>query len=252
MTVDLRSTATIRTPEGRWLRIRPQDQLWLLRAVEAEGAPREMVAQALVNRWAYLVDHGYAQHFPTLASLVRAYAQPVNPRWYPGGDLHTGALERGQDTEARARTRRDVHSTRSAFAASTRAAVRRAMLGQLTLPPGVVHYSVPRDSDDWKRLEIIPGERGRTNAFYAAEGSEGYLYTPIKGHSPRGGRSTLAALGVLLAAAVVTGGVVLYRAKKSAPGDGFSGGQSKSVTAMKQDFSAHPQPKPLERKAIGA
>lgn len=251
MTVELRSTGAIRTPEGKFLRIRPQDQLWLLRAVEAEGAPKEMVAQALVNRWAYLYDHGYAEQYPTLASLVRAYAQPVNPRWFPGGDLHVRALERGQDTEQRAAKRRDVHSTRSLFSASTRAAVRRAMGGPLTLPAGVVHYSVPRDSDDWKRLEIIPGERGRTNAFYAAEGSRGALYTPLKGQST-GGRTSLAALGVVLATAVVVAGAVMYRAKKAAPGDGVSEGQAKAVTAMKQAFSPTNQPtKPLERQAIG-
>lgn len=84
------------------------DRLWLARAVAAEGPPQPMVARALVNLFMMQRSKGSTQ---TLAHLVRAYAQPVNPRWMPGGDLHIAALEKGEDTEAQA-SRRLAHSSR--------------------------------------------------------------------------------------------------------------------------------------------
>lgn len=79
-----------------------EDRLWLLRAVVAEGKPEPMVARALVNLFMLQRSKGSGQ---TLSKLVRAYAQPVNPRWFPDGDLHQAALANGQDTAARAAQR---------------------------------------------------------------------------------------------------------------------------------------------------
>lgn len=99
------------------------DRLWLSRAVEAEGRPQPMVARALVNLFMRARAGGSHQ---TLADLVRSYAQPVNPRWYPDGDLFR-AHERSAWEQKQAETRRDVHSTKMVFSPVTNAAVERAL-----------------------------------------------------------------------------------------------------------------------------
>ncbi len=125
-----------------------KDRLWLLRAVEGEGPDQTQVAQVLTNRFLYLrarLPNAYA----TLADLVRAYSQPVNPRWMRGGDKWDAAWSRAK-TEAK-RTellaldkRRRAHSARTTFAASTEAAVTRALTaGSLDIPPTAVHFAAP-------------------------------------------------------------------------------------------------------------
>lgn len=147
--------------------------LWLARAVEAEGEPRKLVAQTLVNRWAWLLDK-QPTLYPTLAALVRAYAQPVNPRWYPDGDLFlkqlakvSGEKERNALLD-RARLRQTVHSTRSQFSAATRAAVESAMRGPILIPPGATHYAIPgREAAGFPVL--VPGGV-RENSIYGEPG----------------------------------------------------------------------------------
>ena len=168
------------TSRGHTLPWTADDALWLRRAVEREGEPREWVAQALVNRWALLKDQGRAE-YPTLASFVRAYAQPVNPRWFPDGDLHLARLEahapRGAahraDMIARAEARRDEHSTRKIFHSSTEAAVARALRGPITLPAGVTEYAA--DTPDARGRHGTPSyARPGENAFWSPHA--GVLY----------------------------------------------------------------------------
>lgn len=108
-----------------------EDVQWLLRAVEREGEPVRDVAHVLVNLFMYRRAHG--QGGSSLASLVRAYAQPVNPRWFPDGDKHLERVRNERDErmvrllEAVARDRRDEHSTRTHFRETTAAAVRAAL-----------------------------------------------------------------------------------------------------------------------------
>lgn len=135
----------ISSPKGKQLAVTADDRLWLARAVEAEGAPRDLVAQVLVNRWAWLADE-HPGLYPTLTSLVRAYAQPVNPRWYPTGDLFAKRLERAPEDErdalrAQAERREAVHSARTTFSARTDAAVTQALQGPITIPAGALHFA---------------------------------------------------------------------------------------------------------------
>ena len=108
------------------------DRLWLARAVEAEGRPQPMVARALVNLFMRARAGGSHQ---TLADLVRSYSQPVNPRWYPDGDLFKAHPRSPWETKL-AEARRDVHSTKLVFSPTTNAAVERALtspyLGDIT------------------------------------------------------------------------------------------------------------------------
>lgn len=162
------------------------DALWLRRAVEREGEPREWVAQALVNRWALLKDRGVTD-YPTLARFVRAYAQPVNPRWFPAGDLHLAQLEahapRGAahqaDMIARAQRREGEHSTRKIFHPETEAAVARALGGPLTLPAGVTDYAA--DTASARSRHGAPSyARPGENAFWSPQA--GTLYGIAPGH----------------------------------------------------------------------
>jgi hypothetical protein len=163
-----------------------EDLLWLARAVEAEGEPRVLVAQTLVNRWAWLLD----QHpglFPRLQDLVRAYAQPVNPRWFPGGDLLQKAIaeepERREVLEAAA-LRRPALAQRTEFSPATTVAVNAALQGPLSLPAGAVHYSRPKTKPAakarWDRLTMVPGVLGKSNSIYTDHGAQGVLYSVAK------------------------------------------------------------------------
>jgi len=119
-----------------------------LRAVQAEGRPRPEVARTLVNLFMYLRsgprvhqsplsdEHETAPTrpvlYPTLESLVRSYAQPVNPRWYPDGSKIRERLPSLTPADRatvlkRAAARRDVHSTRIQFDRDTHEAVERAL-----------------------------------------------------------------------------------------------------------------------------
>jgi hypothetical protein len=106
------------------------DKLWLCRAVEAEGEPRARVAEVLVNgfMWARS-DVGYR---PSLATWIRAYSQPVNPRWFVRGDLHARKMEHATPAQQaelvrHALARESIHSSRATFSSETKAAVTHAL-----------------------------------------------------------------------------------------------------------------------------
>jgi hypothetical protein len=159
------------TSRGRTYEPTDRDRLWLSRAVEAEGEPRELVAQALVNRWAWAHDLSPAK-WPDPVSMIRAYSQPVNPEWYPDGKKHQAKLakltgdKRAAELAAAPR-RRDVHSTATEFRPETVAAVRRAFDGPISLPRGVVHFAAPNDYRRRAFEVLVPGVRGKTNELYA-------------------------------------------------------------------------------------
>lgn len=106
------------------------DRLWLARAVEAEGEPRELVARALVNLFAYARTR--KAYKGSLAALVRTYAQPINPEWYETGGKFLSSLKSKSSDEvkaaiATAKRRQSVHSARVVFSDDTRAAVAAAL-----------------------------------------------------------------------------------------------------------------------------
>lgn len=66
-------------------RLSNKDILNLLRAVAHEGKPYNGVTWSLLMRFAWLYPSG---NYDTLSEFVKAYAQPINPRWFPDGDKH--------------------------------------------------------------------------------------------------------------------------------------------------------------------
>jgi hypothetical protein len=59
------------------------DRTWLARSLWREGSPRNAVAHTLLQRFAALYPK-----YSTLTKFLRAYVQPLNPNWYPGGYRH--------------------------------------------------------------------------------------------------------------------------------------------------------------------
>jgi len=171
------SRTLIVTPAGKKLRWDDEDRLWLLRAVEAEGPPRDLVAQTLVNRWAWLSDTTPGRFF-YLRELVRAYAQPVNPAWFPDGKLFLAELERAPDLQkpkmrAQAQHRAEVHAQRTVFSDATIKAVNRALVGPLSLPYGALHFAAP---------SLV---RNDLPVLVPSEGGSNVIYGESKGRGPR-------------------------------------------------------------------
>lgn len=106
------------------------DRLWLLRAVQVEGPPQPMVARALVNGFCWA--RARRRYGGQLMTWVRAYAQPVNPRWFPEGDLlarfcaNLPAPDLARERRA-AELRQTVHSECVRFSPRVGAAVRDAL-----------------------------------------------------------------------------------------------------------------------------
>jgi len=68
--------ARIQTKKGRTYQLTQEDLLWLGRAAQFEGGDNPSATLwAYAQRWALLNWRG------SLASLVRAHSQPLNPRW---------------------------------------------------------------------------------------------------------------------------------------------------------------------------
>ena len=75
------------------LGLTPQDVLIWARAVDEEGYPQVGVAWALLQRAAWLTTLGTPM---SLGALVTAYAQPINPAWFPGGPKHEAEIARDE------------------------------------------------------------------------------------------------------------------------------------------------------------
>lgn len=128
---------TVGGSKGRPYRVTPDDKLWLLRAVEQEGAPRDQVARTLVNLFVYLLNtQGATGASKDLTTLVRCYASPVNPLWYPSGAKHVlyvaklrkqGLTVKIEQENEAAKLRQTVHSTQTKFSPKTIDAVNNAL-----------------------------------------------------------------------------------------------------------------------------
>ena len=171
-----------------------EDRSTLARAVAREGKPPQAVAFALVQRFAML-----RSDWPTLANLVRAYAQPINPRWFPHGDLHLRKIRRLEgDAQAIADERRRAEN-RQRYAVQpwdelpdwARRATLQAIDGDGNPAPGAVHFAAsfaPRGADEQaakraahryaaqRNMTVVPvrgGFRRGVNWFFTVPGAAG-------------------------------------------------------------------------------
>lgn len=72
--------------------ITPEDHLWWSRAIWREGAPQIAVGHTLLQRFTYL--YSTSGIYRTLTDFLRAYCQPINPSWLPGGRLSEAKIRR--------------------------------------------------------------------------------------------------------------------------------------------------------------
>lgn len=142
---------------SRLYTVTPEDELWLLRAVEAEGPVEQQVAQTLVNCFAYLHSRK-PKSCPTLTWLIRNYAQPLNPRWYPDGDLFKRWNARDPvKYSLLAAQSRLAKSKRTNFLAGTRVAVKKALtVGPVDIPSNCTDYAAARIDASRKYREVTP------------------------------------------------------------------------------------------------
>jgi hypothetical protein len=158
------------------------DALWLARAVEAEGPVQSQVAATLVNGFCFVrARRGYKG---SLASWIRAYAQPCNPRWYTNGDLFLASIaDKSEAEKAAARTqaskRERVHSARRTFTQATQAAVSAALNGiGSTIPPTATDYAAANVNASSKGYTALADSKGGVNRLWHRPGAEtwaGYI-----------------------------------------------------------------------------
>lgn len=181
----------------------PEDVLWLRRAVEAEGPPSYRVAATLVN--GFMWARARLNSGRTLASWVRAYAQPVNPQWFVSGAKYKAALAEAQSDEERnalqnrAYLREHVHSTRTEFSDETLRAVEQALHVAPELKEAT-DYAAPSKAkgERWKALTIATPGQNRFWVRPAAIGWGGYTVSGVMVVDGRGSAALLAVIAIWL------------------------------------------------------
>jgi len=166
--------------------VRDVDVLWLLRAVQAEGLLPEQVAAVLVNGFVWNRAQGGKG---TLTDWVRAYAQPVNPKHFPGGSKYNESIANATTDEGRAaierkaKARRDVHSTRTTFTPRVQRAVASALNGSTKFPPEATDYAAPWVDASVKGYRPIGVAKANQNRLWARPGTEGWDGYAVSGAS---------------------------------------------------------------------
>jgi hypothetical protein len=126
-----------------------RDYITLARAVELEGPPEDAVAWTLLQRFAFLYPR-----YSSVAQFVEAYAQPINPNWFPSGAMHLSAVQNLQDAgklrEAELENQRAIRRVANARMplSSIRGEIRQIIealfaSGSESPYPGSVHYCAP-------------------------------------------------------------------------------------------------------------
>lgn len=157
--------------------VSPDDALWLARAVESEGAVQAQVAAVLVNGFTWARSRGSKM---SLAAWVRAYAQPVNPRWFENGDLYLASIKNVSNPDelkaaaAAARRRQAVHSSRMNFSAGTQSAVLAALNGRSEIPANATDYAAPTLDATHKGYTPLEEPQAGRNRLWTRPGAEGW------------------------------------------------------------------------------
>lgn len=172
-----------------------EDYLDLLRAVEYEGEPRDGVAWTLLQRFAFLYPT-----YKSLSTFIRAYVQPINPKWFPTGVKHkawvkkletAGKLAEAQDEIKRAARRVHYAKTPIEKISPTSKDVVETVFAIGKSPVlGAVHYRAPtivaksveeatqaRDKFGKENYLAKPVDYGnilKHNWFWSSSGSSGF------------------------------------------------------------------------------
>jgi hypothetical protein len=136
--------------------ITPTDVLWLARSVHKEGGSNAATI------WTYLQRQAASRRSSSLASLILAHSQPVNPLWRRDGEkCRPGGPYAGQDNcSPRLLDERDANAVRpwEAIPEEVRAAVVAAVTARLANPvPGATDFADQEVSQSFIRRN--PGTR---------------------------------------------------------------------------------------------
>lgn len=128
-----------------------KEKLWLKRMVLGEGGWKcsdykaAALCWAIVNRWFLWPG---AKYYPTFISMMRAFSQPINPRWMTGGDLARKYVGRNAASKERL-ARRDSICKETKFPFSIVSIVNLFSLG-------LVPYNEPQRISNWASLPSTP------------------------------------------------------------------------------------------------
>lgn len=133
-----------------------EDLIWLARAVHGEGGDPATVIWALASRWVFLRLYQGLDAYPTFTSFIRAYSQPVNPRWLRGGAFcQPGGRGHGTAACSTTRTRRRARIQAmplDQIPYDDAAPVVEFFRGRLeNVYPGVTDFRAFRNADDARR-----------------------------------------------------------------------------------------------------
>lgn len=155
--------------------LNPDDIITLLRAVYREGPNYEAVVWSLLKRFAFYYGKG---KYNTLAGLIKAYAQPINPDWFPDGKEHLKWLKtlsgNEKDREISNANKRVEYSKTSEDQIPTK--IKNIVYGVLNgsisdLVPGSVHYIASRapikGTDEQAKEALTKFLKNRKDLSYA-------------------------------------------------------------------------------------
>lgn len=204
------SWGRIVTADGWRYPITDEDVLWAARAATCESSDPQTTLAELWT-WAYrFATPNYRRTFPTLASLIRAHSQPVNPKWErdgeacrPGGRFANAPV---CDEALLARRERCRTTPYAALPAEQRAVTEAWAKGKTRNPvPGAMDFASSSIGVQQGDVEVA---RFGGQVFYSEPQSRrlGASFVTIEP-----GSSALWWLGVLAVAGAAIGGYVLMR-----------------------------------------
>lgn len=149
--------------------VTPADRLTLIRSVWKEGKPYTEVAFTLLQRFGFLYPT-----YKSLSSFIRAYSQPINPRWFPNGDLHLAAISALKSKKQTSRIKEQISileknaQRRPAFASTPESDIPKSIVdivdsvlsGNIESPiPKAIHFinskATPEDSQQTAKQKAL-------------------------------------------------------------------------------------------------
>lgn len=165
--------------------VTPMDEKWFIKCIWREGKPYNAVGFTLLQRFAALYSTN--RPYGTLTDFLRAYCQPINPRWLPDGDLHKARVNRlrvqGRDSDAereieRAKKRAEYVATPiSKIPSKYRKKAYEILSGTTLSPvPNATHFtsSFATQSDDQESAKQKAIAFGKKKNLSLVEIPEGY------------------------------------------------------------------------------
>lgn len=146
------------TTTNKTLRITNDVALWLMRMIVGEGGVKcsthktASLCWAIVNRWFLWPG---ARHYSNFVEMMRAFSQPINPRWMSGGDLAEKYKGKGPASPARLDRRAKICSMDKRIPSAIRENVVRFSAGVLPYP----ELSIEKKRiSNWASLKSAPSK----------------------------------------------------------------------------------------------